>query len=277
MKKIIKLISLIIILIIEGCAGIHQTQVNVIRLKGSDTMLLLTTRWAEEYMKYHPATSVYVEGGGSALGFKSLIKGEIDICAASRPMRANEAHQLAEKYKKIGIGFWVAKDALSIYLNPANPVRNLSLIQLKDIFTGAITNWEQLGGENIPIKVIIRSPNSGTFLYFKEHALYGEPYTPVAQTMATTAAVVNAVAENEAAIGYGGIAYGQNVIHCKINNVAPTEENVRNDFYPIIRYLYLYTIDTPRGEVKSFIDWVLKDGQKIVKQVGYIPIWEVPD
>jgi phosphate transport system substrate-binding protein len=275
MQKIIKLISLIII--IEGCAGIHQQQVNVIRLKGSDTMLLLTTRWAEEYMKEHPTVSVYVEGGGSALGFKSLIKGKIDICAASRPIQAQEARQLAEIYGRIGMGFWVAKDALSIYLNPENPVRDLTLSQLKAIFTGEITNWEHVGGNKQPISVIIRSPNSGTYLYFKEHVLEGQSYSPDAPTVSTTAAVVKAVSENDGAIGYGGIAYGQNLIHSKINNVAPTEENVRNDTYPIVRYLYLYTIDTPQGEVTSFIDWVLKDGQKIVKKVGYFPIWEVHD
>lgn len=274
MGKTLTLISLIIF-IVAGCAGTHQRQVDVIRLKGSDTMLLLATRWAEEYMKEHPTVSVYAEGGGSALGFKSLIKGEIDICAASRPIQAHEARQLAEKYQRIGMGFWVAKDALSIYLNPENPIRNLSLAQLKAIFTGKIANWEQVGGPKQPINVIIRSPNSGTYLYFKEHVLEGEFYVPAAQTLSTTAAVVKAISENVAAIGYGGIAYGQNLIHCQINGVAPTEQNVRNDTYPIVRYLYLYTIDTPQGAVKSFIDWVLKDGQKVVRQVGYIPIWEV--
>lgn len=270
-----KLIKLILLIFMAGCAGTHQRQVYVIRLKGSDTMLLLATRWAEEYMKEHPSVSVYAEGGGSALGFKSLIKGEIDIGAASRPIQANEARQLAEKYGKIGMGFWVAKDALSIYLNPENPIRNLSLAQLKAIFTGDISNWEQVGGNQQPIDVIIRSPNSGTYLYFKEHVLEGESYSSAAKTLSTTAAVVKAISERVGAIGYGGIAYGQNLIHCQINNVAPTEQNVRTDTYPIIRYLYLYTIDTPQGEVKSFIDWVLKDGQKVVRQVGYIPIWEV--
>lgn len=270
-----KLIKLILLIFMAGCAGTHQRQVYVIRLKGSDTMLLLATRWAEEYMKEHPSVSVYAEGGGSALGFKSLIKGEIDIGAASRPIQANEARQLAEKYGKIGMGFWVAKDALSIYLNPENPIRNLSLAQLKAIFTGDISNWEQVGGNQQPIDVIIRSPNSGTYLYFKEHVLEGESYSSAAKTLSTTAAVVKAISERVGAIGYGGIAYGQNLIHCQINHVAPTEQNVRTDTYPIIRYLYLYTIDTPQGEVKSFIDWVLKDGQKVVRQVGYIPIWEV--
>jgi len=271
--KIISVLHLTI-LIIAACAGVHQPPVNIIRLKGSDTMLPLTTRWAEAYMKEHPTISVYVEGGGSALGFKSLIQGEVDVCASSRPIQANETQLLAQKYGKVGMAFLVAKDALSIYLHPENPVRNLSLEQVKAIFTGAITHWNEVGGHNAPIQILMRSPNSGTFLYFKEHVLEGQPYVSGAQITPTTAAMVKVISENVNAIGYGGIAYGQNLIHCQINAIAPTEANVRSDRYPITRYLYLYTIDTPQGKLKNFIDWVLKEGQAIVREVGYIPIWE---
>jgi len=248
---------------------------QIVRIKGSDTMLILVTRWAEEYMKYKPNVSVYAEGGGTEKGVKALQKGKADICTASRPLQAQEARLLAEKYKYLGMSFLVAKDALSIYLNKNNPVKNLSPDNLKEIFKGEITNWNQVGGNNDPILVLIRSPNSGTHLYFKNHILDGEAYSEFAQIMPTTDDIVTAVSKNREAIGYGGIAYGPNVVHCKIDGVAPTEENVRNDSYPIIRYLYLYTTNTPRGEVKSFIDWVLKDGQKIVKEVGYIPLWEM--
>jgi phosphate transport system substrate-binding protein len=265
----------IIILSLINCSPLYHRKTEIVRIKGSDTMLILATRWAEEYMKLHPNISVYVDGGGTEKGVEALIKGKADICTASRPLRAQEARLLAEKYRYIGIGHLVAKDALSVYLNPENPVQNLSLKQLQQIFQAEITNWSQVDGNNDPILVLIRSPNSGTYLYFKEHVLEGESYSQFAQIMPTTTAVVKAVTENREAIGYGGIAYGQNVFHCKINGVAPTKENVRNDTYPIIRYLYLYTTNTPRGEVKSFIDWVLKDGQRIVKEVGYIPLWEV--
>ena len=265
----------VIILSIVNCNPFYHRKAEIVRIKGSDTMLILATRWAEEYMKLNPNISVYVEGGGTEKGVEALIKGKADICAASRPLRAQEARLLAEKHRYIGISHLVAKDALSVYLNPENPVQNLNLKQLKQIFKGEITNWNQVSGNNDPILVLIRSPNSGTHPYFKEHVLEGEPYSQFAQVMPTTSAVVKAVAENKEAIGYGGTVYGTNLIHCQINGIAPTEENVRNDSYPIIRYLYLYTTNTPRGEVKSFIDWVLKDGQKIVKEVGYIPLWEV--
>ncbi|MDW7682075.1 MAG: substrate-binding domain-containing protein, partial [bacterium] len=135
-------------------------------------------------------------------------------------------------------------------------------------------NWAEVGGRIEPILVMIRPPNSGTHLYFKEHVLNGKNYGHFTQIAATTPKVVKAVAKNREAIGYGGSAYGDEVIHVRINGIEPTPENVRNDSYPIIRYLYLVTTDTPRGELKSFIDWTLKDGQRIVREVGYIPLWE---
>jgi len=180
---------------------------------------------------------------------------------------------LAKNFNRIGMNIRIAQDALSVYINPQNPLRDLSMKQLEDIFTGKIKNWESLGGNDAPISVLIRSPNSGTFLFFKEHVLNGKDYLPTAKTKSTTMAIINSVSKDINAIGYGGLAYGANVIHCKINHIAPSEQNVKNDSYPIIRYLYLYTIDMPRGHIKAFIDWILKDGQQIVREVGYIPLW----
>ena len=271
MKKQFSIIFLCLFL--SNCSSFLLNKPTTIRIKGSDTMRILVQRWAEEYMKNRQDVSIYTEGGGSAIGIRALINNEIDICAASRPLRPEEARLLAEKYSKLGMGTLVAKDALSIFINPKNPVQDLSLQQLTQIFTGEISNWQQLGGNDEPITVLIRSPNSGTFFYFKEYVLSGELYTTSAKSMPTTSAVVQTVFKNRNAIGYGGIAYGENVIHCKINGVAPGEENVINDTYPIIRYLYLYTVDTPRGNMKAFIDWVLNEGQKIVQDVGYIPLW----
>jgi phosphate transport system substrate-binding protein len=238
-------------------------------------MYLLTLKWAEEYMKKNPAISVYVEGGGSAQGFKALIGGEIDICASSRPMLPYEVRQLAEKHQRLGISHLVAKDALSIYLNPSNPIRNLKIEQLKDIYTGKILNWKDIGGKDQSILVLTRSPNSGTYLYFKDHVLLNENYKENCKIVYSTRAVVNEVFEHENAIGYGGTAYGDNVVHCKINGITPSIDNVIKDIYPIARYLYLYTLDTPKGHIKNFIDWILDmPGQVIVAKVGYIPLFQ---
>ncbi len=264
---------LIILLLIMHCHPVHQQKPQIIRLKGSDTMMILASRWAEEYMKLHPSISVYVEGVGTESGIKALINGDVDICLASRPMRPAEVKLLAERFGKIGMSFLVAKDALSIYLHPANPVKNLSTVQLKKIFRGEIQNWHEVGGIDAPIKIYIRPPNSGTYLYFKEHVLDGEAYTSNVQNFLTTRALVEAIALNSDAIGFGGVAYGPRIKHCKINGIDASIENIQKDTYPIIRYLYLYTVDTPVGPIKALIDWILRDGQKIVTEVGYVSLW----
>ena len=240
-------------------------------------MLLLTTRWAEKYMQLNPTVAVYAEGGGSALGIEGLIKGDVSICAASRPLRSEEAQLLVKKQGRLGMRFLVAKDAISIFIHPNNPVNTLTMEQLKQIYLGHITNWQQVGGINESIQLYIRSPNSGTFLYFREHVLNDDPYSTHAITMPTTKSIVNAVADHRNAIGYGGIAYGLEIKLCRINDIAPTIANIQNDSYPLIRYLYLYTVDTPKGVTKAFIDWVISDGQAIVKEVGYAPLWENAD
>jgi phosphate transport system substrate-binding protein len=257
-----------------GCAYRPGTSQKIIRIKGSDTMLILTKRWAESYMTTHPGISVYAEGGGSATGVQALIRGAIDICAASRPLTSDEVKPLAEKYRSIGVSILVAKDALSVYVHPKNPVKDLTLKQLKEIFIGKIQNWNSVGGNDEQIKVFIRPQSSGTHLYFREHILEGAEYGQNAIPIPTTAAIVDSVLNNPNGIGYGGIAYGSKVVHIQINGINPSEENVRYDLYPLSRYLYFYTIEKPQGEVKKFIDWVIgAQGQEIVEEVGYIPLW----
>ena len=261
-------------IIISGCS-MFKPENPVIRIKGSDTMLVLSQRLAGEYMRTHPGISIIVSGGGSATGIKALIKGETDICTASRNLQPEEVKLLAEHYSAIGMEFLVAKDALSIYINPENPVKNFTPEQLKNIFTCRITNWKEIGGNDEVILPVIRPPNSGTHFYFKEHILEGEEYCNSALIRNTTQDVINEVLGNKNAIGYGGIGYGDKEIHANVNSITPTEENVRNDSYPIIRYLHFYTLNTPEGNTKKFIDWVLSsDGQNIVEKSGYIPLWK---
>ena len=225
-------------------------------------------------MTTHPGISVYAEGGGSATGVQALIRGTIDICAASRPLTSDEVKPLAKKYRSIGVSILVAKDALSVYLNPKNPVTDLTLKQLKQIFGGKVQDWRSVGGNDEKIKVFIRPQSSGTHLYFREHILEGAEYGINAIPIPTTAAIVDSILSNPNAIGYGGIAYGSEVTHSQINGINPSEENVRYDLYPLSRYLYFYTVRKPQGEVKKFIDWVIgARGQEIVGEVGYIPLW----
>lgn len=257
-----------------GCSS-NISKRNIVTISGSDTMFELTSKLAEEYMKDHSGISVKVDGGGTASGIRQLIKGEIDICTASRNLKPDEAKQLADYYGSLGLVFLIAKDALSVFVNENLPINNLTTTQLKKIFKGEITNWKELGGPDSLIQIVIRNPNSGTYLYFKDHVLEGEDYYRDAIIISTTREIVNFVGKNYSAIGYGGMGYKGNVKHIRIDSIEPTEANVRNDTYPIARYLHFFTTKSPGGNTKKFIDWVLSPaGQSIIRQTGFIPLWE---
>ncbi len=262
-------------LFILSCSFTKIEDARII-IKGSDSMLLLTENLAQKYMKLNPAVSIYVYGGGTAAGIKSLISGDIDICTASRNLKPDEAKSLAEYYGSVGLFYLIAKDALSIYVNQNNPVKDLKLSELKNIFECKVTDWNALGGKRQKIIPVIRNLNSGTHLYFKDHVLEGSEYCDDAVVQPTTPEIIDFVEKNENAIGYGSIGYQGNVVRARIEGVEPSEENARNDTYPITRYLHFFTTNVPKGIVKNFIDWVLSpDGQRVVKQSGFIPLWEV--
>ncbi|MGH1362548.1 MAG: phosphate ABC transporter substrate-binding protein [Calditrichia bacterium] len=263
------------LLFLLQCAGTSQRESAILRIQGSDTMLKLMQRCATEYMSKHSTVSVYVDGGGTSLGLERLISGGVDICMASRTLRPDESVALADNYQSVGLSVLIAKDALSVYLNPANPVRNLTTSQLKSIFTGEIDNWKEVGGNDEPILLVTRPTNSGTHFYFRERILEGEKYGDSSLILNTTDSVINYIRKHSAAIGYGGFAYGPDLPHIKIGGVAPTVTSIRDDKYPITRYLLLYTLEKPRGASKKFIDWMLSvDGQVVVRESGYVPLWK---
>jgi phosphate transport system substrate-binding protein len=273
MKKII--LTIIIALATFGFMPKGET----ITVKGSDTMVILAQRWAEQYMAQHPDVTVQVTGGGSGIGISALINGTTDICNASRPMKKTEKEKLKQRFNTLGVEIKTAKDGLSIYLSENNPVQELSLDQLKDIYTGKITNWKQVGGPDAKIITYGRENSSGTYVYFKDNVLEGEDFAPSVQTLPGTAAVVNAVSKDKYGIGYGGAAYAKGIKLAKVKKDAnstayePTEENVKSGNYPISRYLYMYTRSRPTGAMKDYIDWILsKEGQEIVTKVGYFPV-----
>lgn len=242
-------------------------------IKGSDTMVFLSQKWAEKYMQINPNVSIQVSGGGSGIGISALINGTTDICNSSRPIKTNEVKKLLDKYGTTGVEVNCAIDGIIVYVNEKNTVSNLSVGQLKDIYRGKITNWKTVGGKNARIVFYSRENNSGTYVYFKDIILKGEDYSPFCQNLPGTSSVVNAVSRDEFAIGYGGYGYGRNVKILKINNVEPTIDNIRAGLYPISRYLYMYLRNQPTGEIKNFIDWILSpDGQKIVSESGFFPI-----
>ncbi len=252
---------------------------EVITIKGSDTMVILAQRWAEVYMGKNLNVTVQVTGGGSGVGIAALINGTTDIANASRPMKKSEREKLKQRYNSLGVEIKAAKDGLSLYINEANPVNELSLQQIKDIYTSKITNWKEVGGQDKKIILYGRENSSGTYVYFKDNVLMGTDYSSTMQSLPGTAAVVNAVAKDKNGVGFGGAAYGKGIKYVKVKKDAnstafePTAENIKAGHYPITRYLYMYTKSKPTGALKNYIDWVLSpEGQELVSKVGYFPI-----
>ncbi len=252
---------------------------DVITVKGSDTMVILAQRWAELYMKKNPNVTIQVTGGGSGTGISALINGTTDICNASRPMKPAEKQKLKLRFSTLGVEIKTAKDGIALYVNEKNPVKTLTLAQVKDIYTGKITNWKEVGGNDSRIILYSRENNSGTYVYFKENVLDDEDYSPSCQNMPGTAALVNAVAKDANGIGYGGSAYAKGINEIAVKSDAsseaflPNAQNVKEGKYPITRFLFMYVKSKPTGAMKEYIDWILSDeGQIVVSKVGYFPL-----
>jgi len=247
-------------------------------VKGSDTLVILAQKWAEVYMKSNSSVAIQVTGGGSGVGISALINGATDIANASRKMKASEKDKLKDRYNTLGVEVACAKDGITIYLNPANKVKELSIKQLGEIFKGNIKNWKEVGGADQEIKLYGRENSSGTYVFFQENVVKGD-YAPSCQTLPGTAAVVNAVTKDPAGIGYGGAAYATGIEICKVKKddkskaCIPTAETIKTGEYPITRYLYMYLRNKPTGAIKQYIDWILSpEGQKLVVEVGYFPV-----
>jgi phosphate transport system substrate-binding protein len=269
-----KLITIALVLAISSLAF----AANNITIKGSDTMVRLGQRWAEEYMKVHPDVVIQVSGGGSGTGIAALLNGTTDICEASRDMKPQEY----DDGKAKGINPFrvaMALDGIAVFLNEGNPVKELSLAQLKGIYTGSVTNWKEVGGSSHTIILYGRENSSGTYSYFKEFVLKNEDYAEQTQTLPGTAAVVNAVAKDKFGIGYGGIAWGKGVKYAAVKKddkstaIEPKAETVTNGTYPISRELYWFTNGAPSGTVKDLLNWALSpEGQKIAEETDYVPL-----
>ncbi|HOV21084.1 MAG TPA: phosphate ABC transporter substrate-binding protein [bacterium] len=248
-------------------------QEKSIILQGSTTVFPVAQRCAEEFIKENPGVSISVRGGGSGVGISALIDKVCDIANSSRPMKKEELKTAISKGidPKANV---IANDAISVIVNPSNPISDLTLSQIKDIYTGKISNWKELGGENQKIVVVSRDTASGTFECFNEIVLKNEKVKPDALMQASNQAIVNIVKRTEGAIGYVGLGYlGSDVKAVKVNGIYPSKETVLNGTYPISRVLFMYTNGTPKGLVKNFIDFVKsKKGQEIVKEEGFVPL-----
>ncbi len=272
----------------RGGAGGETGLSGSFKIIGSNTVTPLSSVWAEEFMKKNPGVSIAVSGPGSGAGIAALIDGTTDICQSSRPITSSETNQA----KAMGINpneIRVATDALSVLVNPSNPVSELTIAQLSAIYTNKIANWKEVGGNDTPIVAIGRDTNSGTHVYFKEHVVQmaGLPtqdtkleYGSRVLLLPSTEAGVSETAKNANAIFYAGLGYVTSAVKplaikrtAGDTGVKPSLETALNGTYPISRPLLFYTNGAPTGIIKAFIDYCLSaDGQKEVTQVGYVPL-----
>jgi phosphate transport system substrate-binding protein len=166
-------------------------------------------------MKKNPGTVIQVTGGGSGVGLAALINGATDIANSSRPIKSSEVEKLKARFNTLGVEIPCAKDGLAIYLNKANGVSELTVKQIGQIFSGKISNWNQVGGVDASIKLYGRENSSGTFVFFKDNVVKTD-FAPGYQSLPGTAAIVNAVKKDKYGIGYGGSAYAEGVKDCKV-------------------------------------------------------------
>lgn len=257
-----------------------DTREGSLQIKGSDTMVNLAQAWAEAFMAKYPKVSVAVTGGGSGTGIAALIGGTCDLAASSRIITPKEI-ALAQSKGASPQEFKVALDGLAVTVHPDNPVKQLTLQQLADLFTGKITRWKEVGGKDQPVVLLSREVNSGTHVYFKEHVLGAHnEFAPEALLLPSSQAIADEVANNAAAIGYYGMGYSnaRNAVVAVAKTagdpfIPPTEQTVRDGVYPIARPLFLYTRTKPEGAVKAFLDFTeSKEGQAVVRQIDFVPL-----
>lgn len=258
---------------------------TTIENKGSDTMVNLALAWAEAYGPLHPEVEIAVTGGGSGTGIAALINKTVDMANASRQITPGERAQ-AEANGVDPVEFVVAGDAIAVVANLSNPVKELTIPQLSAIFSGKITNWREVGGDDRPIVLLSRESNSGTYAYFLETVVrQGNPndktlYSPNTLLMPSSEGISTEVKQNPNAIGYDGLGYvtpDQKVIAVATAAgapyVLPSVATVKNNTYPIARPLYIYTSGQPQGAVKDYLDWIMgPEGQAIVQEQGFVPL-----
>ena len=261
--------------------------VTTIQVRGSDTMVNVAQAWAEEYTKVQPAVGVEVSGGGSGVGIAALERGTIDIANASRNMKPEEVEQARKNTGQEPREFIVGFDALAVFVHMDNPLSEITIEQLANIFAedGRAVRWSDLG-VSIPgvsddtIVRVSRQSSSGTYEFFREHVLGTKDFKLGSRDMNGSKEVVELIGSTRTAIGYSGMGYATSSVKMlKVARAAgepafePSVENTVLKAYPLARSLQVYTLGEPQGAVKEYIDWILSPaGQRILEENGYVPV-----
>ena len=247
-------------------------------VKGSDTVLPLAQKEAEEYLKTNKSTKLTITGGGSGVGISALLDGTTEIAMSSRKIKFDEKSKFQQAGKSV-VEKIIAHDALAVIVHPENKISQLTREQLEGIYTGKIKNWKEVGGDDMAIVVYCRETSSGTYEFFKEHILKNKNYMSSVLSMPATGAIIQSVSQTKGAIGYVGLAYlSSNVKALKVsydgkNFVIPSIITAKNKTYPVVRPLFFYYEKKSEAKVSPFINYVLSsEGQKIVKDEGYVPL-----
>ncbi len=286
MKKLFWFKKLTVVVSLFLFPSLVVARPDVIQIKGSDTMVNLGQAWAEEFMNEHPEVSIAVTGGGSGTGIAALINGTTNIAQCSREMKAEEKSKVSKATGKEVKEFLVALDALAVIVHPSNPIAELSIEQLSDIFTGKMKRWSEVGGADEPILVLSRERNSGTHVYFLEeivrkgNAKGPEEFGANVLMMPSSQAIAQEVERSKGAIGYMGLGYvtkSHKSIGVKKSDgepaVLPSVESAQDKSYPISRPLYIYTAGEPEGDVRKFLEFSQSpQGQEIVALMDFVPL-----
>lgn len=266
------------VLLIAAIMGLCSQAALAQKVKGSDTVLPLAQKEAEVFMKNPGNPAVMVTGGGSGVGIAALTSNNTDIAMSSRKIKIDEKLKIQEQGKSV-VEKIIAYDALAVIVNPGNKVGKLTREQLEGIFTGKITNWKEVGGDDLKIVVYSRETSSGTYEFFKESVLKNKNYMASVLSMPATGAIVQSVSQTKGAIGYIGVAYLNDEIKALQVSydggktyVAPSYAAAKDKSYPIVRPLYFYYLKDSKAAM-PFVNFVMSaEGQAIVKEIGYIDV-----
>ncbi len=258
---------------------------SYIQNKGSDTIVNLALAWAEKYQMEHPDVRISVTGGGTGTGIASLINGTVDIANASRQIKKEELEE-ASKQGIEPVEYVIARDAIAVIVNPENPINQLTMEQVSQIFRGRYNNWSELGGEDRPIVRVSRETNSGTHVYFLEAVVRlgksgsTDIFSADTLLLPSSEGIISEVSDNPNAIGYDGFGYvTKELKDLGIANQKgdpyffPSAESVNNGTSPISRDLYMYADKNLSSAARLYLEWILTpEAQRIVSSLGFVPV-----